>query len=262
MAEKIRLQKYFSDAGIMSRRAAEREIEAGNVKVNGVPAHIGDSVTPGTDKVVWNGRGITPAYGLKTVVALNKPRGYVCTASDEKGRKNVTELVAAEGKRLYPIGRLDMASEGLILLTDDGELANLLTHPKHCVPKVYRVSVKGTVDEKALSVLRSPLLLEGEERPIEPVSVTLLEEGGEHRGAKLEMVLYEGRNRQIRKMCEAARLEVARLRRIRIGNISVNGIAPGTYRKLGEEEIAILRKWAKSGIPGTEFSDGTYIIEK
>jgi len=245
----------------MSRRAAEREIEAGKVKVNGQVAKLGDSVTPGKDKVVYNGRGIVFKNEQKTVVALNKPRGYVCTANDEKGRKNVTELVAAEEKRLYPIGRLDMASEGLLLLTDDGELANLLTHPKHSVPKIYRVSIKGRLDEKALATLRSPLLLEGEERPIEPCEVIVLEEPGEHRAGKLEMVLYEGRNRQIRKMCEVAGLEVARLRRIRIGNISVNGIAPGTYRVLGQEEVALLRKWAKNGLPGTEYSDGTYIVD-
>ena len=142
--EKIRLQKYFTDCGVLSRRAAEREIEAGRVKLNGQIAKIGDKVMPGVDKVVWNGRGIVFKDRVaKRVIALNKPRGYVCTASDEKGRKVVTELVEDAGGRLYPIGRLDMQSEGLLLLTDDGEFANLMMHPKHHIPKEYKVSVKG-----------------------------------------------------------------------------------------------------------------------
>jgi 23S rRNA pseudouridine2605 synthase len=242
--EKIRLQKYFSDCGIMSRRAAEAEITAGRVKVNGAVAGLGDKVEPGVDKVVWNGRGIVfKANAGKTVLAVNKPRGYVCTADDEKGRKKVTDLVAGLGLRLYPVGRLDMASEGLILLTDDGELTNLLTHPGHRIPKVYRVSVRGELGQTALGILRSPLELDGS--PIEPVEVTVLDPGSAGRSARLEMVLYEGRNRQIRRMCEAAGLEVTRLRRVRIGCVSVNGIAPGSYRRLGDDEIAALRRMAR-----------------
>lgn len=240
--EKIRLQKYFTDCGVMSRRAAEKEIADGNVLVNGRRASLGDKVTPGSDKVVWNGRGIVYHAGeRKTVVALNKPRGYVCTAKDEKGRRQVTELVEDAGIRLYPVGRLDMASEGLLLLTDDGELANLLTHPRHHVPKVYRVSVKGIVDDRVLALLRSPMVIDGTQ--IAPVTVEVLEmtDGG----AKLEMTLCEGRNRQIRKMCEQAHLDVARLRRIRIGTVSVNGIAPGKWRVLRDDEVASLRRMAK-----------------
>ena len=240
--EKIRLQKYFTDCGVMSRRAAEKEIADGNVLVNGRRAALGDKVAPGSDKVVWNGRGIVYHAGeRKTVVALNKPRGYICTAKDEKGRRQVTELVEDAGIRLYPVGRLDMASEGLLLLTDDGELANLLTHPRHHVPKVYRVSVKGVVDDKTLALLRSPMVIDGTK--IAPVTVEVLEmtDGG----AKLEMTLCEGRNRQIRKMCEQAHLDVARLRRIRIGTISVNGIAPGKWRVLRDDEVASIRRMAK-----------------
>lgn len=240
--EKIRLQKYFTDCGVMSRRAAEKEIADGNVLVNGRRASLGDKVTPDSDKVVWNGRGIVYHAGeRKTVVALNKPRGYVCTAKDEKGRRQVTELVEDAGIRLYPVGRLDMASEGLLLLTDDGELANLLTHPRHHVPKVYRVSVKGIVDDRVLALLRSPMVIDGTQ--IAPVTVEVLEmtDGG----AKLEMTLCEGRNRQIRKMCEQAHLDVARLRRIRIGTVSVNGIAPGKWRVLRDDEVASLRRMAK-----------------
>lgn len=229
----------------MSRRAAEKEIAEGRVKVNGKIAGIGDSVEPGRDRVVWNGTGIVPKNQTKTVVALNKPRGYVCTSKDEKGRKQVTELVSDLGKRLYPVGRLDMASEGLLLMTDDGDLANLLTHPGHAVAKIYRVSVRGIPDEKQLEVLSSPLLLEGETDPIEPVEVFVVDTDRQKNSARLEMTLYEGRNRQIRKMCAAAGLEVTRLRRIRIGNISVNGIAPGTYRVLTQRETDRLRSLAK-----------------
>ena len=154
--EKIRLQKYFTDCGVLSRRAAEREIEAGHVKINGQVAKVGDKVMPGVDKVVWNGRGVVFKKNVaKRVIALNKPRGYVCTANDEQGRKIVTELVEDAGGRLYPIGRLDMQSEGLLLMTDDGAFANLMMHPKHHIPKEYKVSVKGKVDEKALEILKA-----------------------------------------------------------------------------------------------------------
>lgn len=241
--EKIRLQKYFTDCGVLSRRAAEAEIAAGHVTVNGHPARVGDKVLPGSDHVVWNGRGVVWHQNeKKTVVALNKPRGYVCTAKDEKGRKQVTELVADAGIRLYPIGRLDMASEGLLLMTDDGELANLLMHPRHHVEKVYRVSVRGKVDDGVLALLRSPMEVDGTK--IQPVLVDPLELGEE--SALLEMTLFEGRNRQIRKMCEIAHLEVARLRRVRIGCVSVNGIAPGKWRVLRDDEVAALRRAARA----------------
>lgn len=249
--EKIRLQKYFTDCGVMSRRAAEREIAEGHVAVNGRKAAIGDKVMPGVDKVAWNGRGIVyHSNERKTVVALNKPRGYVCTAKDEKGRRQVTELVADAEIRLYPIGRLDMASEGLLLLTDDGELANLLTHPRHHVPKVYRVSVRGTVDDRTLALLRSAMVIDG--TPIRPVTVEVLEVN--NGSAKLEMTLCEGRNRQIRKMCEQAHLEVSRLKRIRIGTVSVNGIAPGKWRVLRDDEVASLRRMAKMKTPDSDIN--------
>lgn len=242
--EKVRLQKYIADCGLMSRRAAEAEIEAGHVKVNGVVATIGTKIVPGKDKVAVNGRGVNPRSDVSTVVALNKPRGYVCTASDEKDRKTVTELVSDLGLRLYPVGRLDMASEGLILLTDDGEFANLMMHPRHHIPKIYRVSVKGIVDERRLEILKSSIEIDG--RQTVPANVAVLEHTKD--GAKLEFILFEGRNRQIRRLCEAAGLSVSRLRRTHIGGLSVNGIAPGHYRKLSEKEIADLKGWAKNGM--------------
>ncbi len=250
--EKIRLQKYFSDSGIMSRRAAEAEIEAGHVKVNGELATLGTKVMPGEDKVVWNGRGITPRNRTTSVVAVNKPRGYVCTAKDEKDRRQVTDLVADLGIRLYPVGRLDMASEGLIFLTDDGDFANLMTHPKHHIPKYYRVSVKGDVSENQLALLGSSIKIDG--RDTVPAEVAILDK--KEGATRLEFCLMEGRNRQIRQLCEAAHLEVTRLKRTHIGNISVNGIAPGKYRLLSEKEISVLRKWAKNGLPDED--DGIY----
>ncbi len=240
--EKIRLQKYFTDCGVLSRRAAEKEIAAGHVKLNGMIAQVGDKVAPGVDKVVWNGRGVVFKQNVaKRVIALHKPRGYVCTASDEKGRKMVTELVQDAGGRLYPIGRLDMQSEGLLLMTDDGEFANLMMHPRHHIPKEYKVSVKGKVDERALEILRSPLVIDGYK--ITPAEVDIIDttEGG----TRLNFVIFEGRNRQIRKMCEQAGLTVSRLRRVKIGPISLSGIAPGTWRQLRDDEVAWLRRMAK-----------------
>ncbi len=240
--EKIRLQKYFTDCGVLSRRAAEKEIAAGNVKVNGKPAQVGDKVEPGVDKVVWNGRGIVYKQNVaKRVIALHKPRGYVCTASDEKGRKQVTELVEDAGGRLYPIGRLDMQSEGLLLMTDDGEFANLMMHPRHHIPKEYKVSVKGNVDERALGILRSALIIDGYK--ITPAEVEVLDTV--NGATRLSFIIYEGRNRQIRKMCEQAGLTVTRLRRVKIGPISLSGIAPGTWRQLRDDEVAWLRRLAK-----------------
>lgn len=251
--EKIKLQKYFSDCGIMSRRAAEREIEAGHVKVNGVAASLGDRIEPGVDRVVWNGRGITRKTRNHTTVALNKPRGYVCTADDEKGRKQVTDLVSDLGVRLYPVGRLDMASEGLIFLTDDGEFANLMTHPKHHLAKVYKVSVKGEPDEKKIASLSEPIEIDGRETM--PAEVRLVDrtEGG----YRLEFRLFEGRNRQIRRICEKAGLNITRLRRIMIGTVSVNGIAPGKYRVLSDSEISTLKKLAEKGDAGEFYAEST-----
>ena len=146
--DKIRLQKYFTDCGILSRRAAETEIAAGNVTVNGHVAAIGEKILPGDDRVFWNGKEIKPRKTKEyTYIMLNKPRGYVTSLSDPQGRKCVTELIRDLTTRVYPVGRLDMISEGCLLLTDDGDLANKLTHPRHAIPKIYRVKVSGTVSE-------------------------------------------------------------------------------------------------------------------
>ena len=167
---------------------------------------------------------------------LNKPVGCVTTADDEKGRKNVVELVSSLGKRVYPVGRLDMNSDGLLLLTDDGELANKLTHPRHNIPKIYRVNVTKAPTEEQLAILRSPLLLDGYR--IQPVKTEVISSGD---GALIEMTLFEGRNRQIRRMCEAAGLKISRLTRIAIGDLKLGTLPTGKWRHLTSDEIEYLK---------------------
>ncbi len=241
--EKVRLQKYFTECGVLSRRAAEQEIAAGRVTVNGEPAELGMKITPGSDTVLWKGRTVgrqNDKAPKKTVIAVHKPRGYVCTMKDEKGRRQVSELVSDLGYRVYPVGRLDMASEGLLLMTDDGELANLLTHPSHHVDKTYQVRVRGDVNDDIIARLGEPFMLDG--RATSPAEVRQLVSHDD--GAKLEIIIHEGRNRQIRRMCEECGLEVVRLKRVAIANIGIRNIAPGRYRILDRAEVEELRRIA------------------
>ena len=157
----VRLQKYFTDCGVMSRRAAEEQIRLGRVYVNGKPASVGDSIEPGHDVVEYEGKIIIPMCDEKVYIMLNKPRGYVTTMSDEKGRKNVSMLTSDVCVRVYPVGRLDMDSDGLLLLTNDGEFAKRLTHPKHDIPKIYQVTVRGKVSPDQLKTLGSPMTIDG-----------------------------------------------------------------------------------------------------
>ena len=188
--EKIRLQKFIADAGLMSRRAAEDEIERGNVSVNGHVATIGMKVDPAADVVTYKGRRIRFERREHTYVMLNKPRGYLSSTTDDRGRKCVTDLLDGVSARVYPVGRLDMISEGMILLTDDGELKNRLTHPSHQIGKVYRVKVGGAVSEEQMDILTSPLVIDGYK--IKPVEVTV--SGEDESGTVLKMTLFEGRN--------------------------------------------------------------------
>ncbi len=236
--EKIRIQKYFTDCGVLSRRAAESEILAGRVLVNGLPAGVGQKIDPDTDVVTYLGKPIRPLPPADHVtVMLNKPAGFVTTASDEKGRPCVTELVSDLGVRVYPVGRLDMFSTGLLLLTNDGELANLLTHPRHHLPKVYHVMVGGEVSPTQLKRLSSPMTIDGYR--LRPVKVSMLR-GWEHQ-TELEMTLGEGRNRQIRKMCEQVGLRVLALHRVAIGPLVLGHLPEGKYRRLAPTEIAALK---------------------
>ena len=237
--ESIKLQKYFTDCGILSRRAAEEEIRNGRVRVNGCVATLGTRVHPDTDTVEYNGRTLRPPRTERICILLNKPRGYLTTLSDDRGRRTVADLTKAVGRRVYPIGRLDMDSDGLLLLTDDGNLANRLTHPRHEIPKIYRVTVKGTVSSRHLDALRAPMVLDGYQ--ILPVKTDLVSYSAEQNETVLEMRLYEGRNRQIRKMCDACGLRVTRLCRIAIGELTLGELPAGSWRPLTADELSYLR---------------------
>ena len=233
MAEPIRLQKYFSDCGILSRRAAEAEIAAGKVLVNGKAASLGDRIDPEVDVVEYRGKRIQPRASRPYLyLMLNKPRGYVCTVKDEKGRRNVTELTRNAPSRVYPVGRLDMDSEGLLLLTDDGAFTNHLTHPRHEIPKIYHVTLSTPPTPEQIEALSSPMELDGYK--LLPVGIKPISEN------TLEMTLYEGRNRQIRRMCEAVGLKVTRLCRVAIGELMLAPLPLGKWRYLTDEEVAYL----------------------
>ena len=234
---KERLQKIISASGLMSRRAAEELIAAGKVSVNGVTAALGDKAEAGVDQILVDGKAL-PSVGEKLYIMLNKPRGYVTTLSDEKGRKNVSELVKELGTRLYPVGRLDMYSEGLLLMTNDGDFANRLMHPSHEIDKCYHTWVKGEDMGWAVELLRCPMEIDG--YVTSPAEVDILELNGEE--ALLAITIHEGRNRQVRKMCEAAGLKVTRLMRVSEGGVELGTLKSGKWRRLTEEELDMLRK--------------------
>ena len=226
-----RLQKLLSAAGVCSRRRAEEYILAGRVSVNGRRAALGDRADPARDRIEVDGAPLA-ASGAHTYIMLNKPRGYVTTLSDEKGRKTVAGLVADCPARVWPVGRLDLNSEGLLLLTDDGALTQRLTHPSHAVEKEYRVWVSGDVD-RALAILSAPVYDGGEALTADRV---------ERRGAnELIVVIHQGKNRQVRRMCAAAGLEVERLRRVREGALLLGGLKPGQWRFLTRQEKTVLQ---------------------
>lgn len=230
-----RLQKILAARGICSRRRAEELITAGRVSINGSAATLGQSADPDTDEITLDGKPI-PTGGEYVYIMLHKPRGFVTTLSDELGRRNVTELVDC-GQRVYPVGRLDMDSEGLLLLTNDGEFANHLMHPKAEVDKTYEVWVTDYFPG-AEKRLEKPITLDG--YTIKPPKVRLLNSQGKM--AHLYITIHEGRNRQIRRMCQAAGLKVTRLRRIAEGNVRLGNLEKGSWRYLTAEEIQELKK--------------------
>ena len=231
-----RLQKIIASRGLCSRRQAEKWIEEGRVRVNGNTAHLGDTADVTEDVIEVDGKRL-PKAGKKVYLMLNKPRGYVTTLSDEKGRKNAAELVAGCGTRVYPVGRLDMDSEGLLLFTNDGDFANLLMHPKHEVDKVYRVWVTSFAPEK-LEALKEPIELDGYLIKKPRVRAVRMEATR----AILDVTIHEGRNRQVRRMCQAAGLEVARLKRIAEGSLRIGELKTGAWRELEPKEIEALLK--------------------
>ena len=232
--ELVRLQKMLADCGVDSRRKCEELIRRGSVKVNGKVAVIGDKVDPYTDKVYVKGKRVTAAAKPKyRYIMLNKPRGYVTTMSDERGRKCVAELIEDIEERVYPIGRLDKDSEGMLLLTNDGEFANHIMHPKKHINKVYRVTVRPAITEEMVEKLQTGIVLDGRKTAPAQVRVVTKQEGR----VVLEIVIREGRNRQIRRMCESLGLEVARLKRIAVGTVKLGGLKQGMYRDSSADEI-------------------------
>ncbi len=229
---KIRLQKYLSQCAVASRRKAEELILAGKVKVNGRPAQLGDKVNPRKDTVTVSGKKIVSSKKLYYVM-LHKPRGFITTMEDERGRKCVAQLVEDVGARVYPVGRLDKDSEGLLLLTNDGAFANAMTHPSKHVPKTYRVTVRPDVTEEMLVKFNTGVEIEG--KMTSPVDAHIIEK--QEGRVVLEMILHEGRNRQIRKMCESMGLEVARLKRTAVGSIKLGMLQQGKWRHLNDDEV-------------------------
>ncbi len=232
MAQQIRLQKFLSESGVASRRKAEELIEAGKVKVNGHTARIGDKVDPVKDTVTVFGKKVTRASSTRYIL-LHKPRGYVTTLSDEMGRKCITDLIKDINERVYPIGRLDRDSEGLLLLTNDGEFANLMMHPSHHIPKHYRVTVRPSISQEQIDRMETGLVIDG--RMTAPCKVRILQKEDDR--VVLEVILYEGRNRQIRKMCEMLELDVARLKRTAMGSVRLGMLPQGKWRDLTSDEI-------------------------
>ena len=232
-----RLQKILASRGVCSRRKAEEMIAAGRVTCNGVVASLGDSADPDIDEILLDGIAL-PSQDDHVYIMLNKPRGYVTTLSDEKGRKNAAQLVADCGKRVYPVGRLDMDSEGLLLFTNDGDFANNLMHPKHEVNKTYRVVVRGYTDQ-GFEKLKEPVTLDG--YTIRKPDVVLERKSQTSDRAELLVTIHEGRNRQVRRMCDLAGMKVLRLIRISEGKLQLGRLPSGKWRHLTAEEVQALK---------------------
>ncbi len=229
-----RLQKFLSECSVASRRKSEELIREGKVRVNGKIAQIGDKIDPKKDSVTVNGKKVVKVK-QKYYIMLNKPRGYVTTMSDELGRKCVAELVQDVGAAVYPVGRLDKDSEGLLLLTNDGEFANAVMHPRKHIPKTYRVTVRSNINDAQVEKLENGIDIEGDGRDTLPASVRIIEKSAER--SVFEITIYEGRNRQIRKMCEQVSLDVIRLKRNSVGSVKLGMLKVGKWRELTEDEV-------------------------
>lgn len=250
MAKDVRLQKALADCGVASRRKAEELIAAGQVKVNGRVAKIGDKVDVKKDKITVNGKTLVTKV-RNVYIMLHKPRGYITTMNDEMDRRCVAELVGDIPERIYPVGRLDRDSEGMLLMTNDGGFANAMSHPSMHVPKTYRVTVRPGITDDQLTQIAMGIVIEGQKTA--PANVRVLSQ--EPGRVVLEIVLYEGRNRQIRNMCEALGLEVARLKRIAVGPVKLGMLQPGDWRRLTAEEVKKLLAAAKASRKGRPLSE-------
>ncbi len=242
-----RIQKILSAAGLASRRRAEEYLTAGRVTVNGRTAALGEKADPQRDDIRLDGKPVRPA-GAHTYLMLYKPRGYVTTLSDERGRRTVAQLVSGCGARVWPVGRLDLDSEGLLLMTDAGNFTQRLIHPSHQVEKEYLVTVEGDVD-RAIPVLSGPMELDG--IPLAPARIGVLSREGADR-ARLSVVIHEGRNRQVRRMCALAGLEVKRLKRVREGGLALGRLRPGEWRRLTPQELRLALGERGSTVPGKD----------
>ena len=232
MPKSVRLQKFLSECGVASRRKSEELIKAGSVKINGTVAILGDKIDPFKDKVFVRGRQVKPV-SQKVYIMLHKPRGFVTTMSDEQGRKCVADLVSDAPQRVYPVGRLDRDSEGLLLMTNDGDFSNRMMHPRSEVSKTYRVTDRPPVTDDMLSELMSGIVLDG--RRTAPCTVEIIEKDDTR--VVLRFVIHEGRNREIRRMCEAVNLEVVRLKRVAIDTLKLGMLQQGKWRELTEQEV-------------------------
>lgn len=232
-----RLQKIIAAAGLTSRRAAEELIAAGKVRVNGAVASLGDKADAARDRITVDGKSLAPPEE-KVYIMLNKPRGYVTTLKDEKGRRTVAELVSGPGVRLYPVGRLDMNSEGLLIMTNDGELAERMMHPRGGVEKCYRTTVTGEDIPAAAEKMKESMLIDGYRTRGARVEIERLTD----KGGVLLVAIGEGRNRQVRKMCEQVGLRVTRLCRISEGGLKLGNLRSGEWRELTRAEIARLKQ--------------------
>lgn len=229
---KVRLQKVLSERGVASRRKAEELIAAGHVKVNGRPAQLGDKVDDRKDVIHVRGKKLGAAP-QSVYIALHKPRGYITTMADDRGRKCVEELVRSVGVPVYPVGRLDKDSEGLLLMTNDGDFSNAIMHPAHHIPKFYRVTLRKPMSEEQKIKFEEGMMLDG--RMTAPAQVSIVSSAPDR--CVVEITLYEGRNRQIRRMCEMLGLEVIRLRRNAVGKVKLGMLPVGNWRYLTPDEV-------------------------
>jgi 23S rRNA pseudouridine2605 synthase len=240
----MRIQKLLSEAGVLSRRKAEEYVRDGRVTVNGRPAVTGQDVNPKRDAVAVDGKQVDTA-GRRSLlyVMLHKPRGYVTTLSDDLGRRCVAELIAGLPGRVYPVGRLDRDSEGLLIFTNDGEFANLMMHPRNHVGKTYRVTVHPAMTDEQAARLAAGVEMEAGDKTAPAQLSVITEEPGR---TVFRLTIYEGKNRQIRRMCEAVGLEVARLRRVAVGPVKLGMLPPGKWREMTPEEVRSLRRAAQA----------------
>ncbi len=229
---KIRIQKYLSDIGIMSRRAAEREIASGNITVNGIVAKLGDKIDPANDAILINNLPVSEQH-KKYYILLNKPIGYITTMKDEFGRKTITELLKDIPCRIYPVGRLDAQSEGALICTNDGEFANKVIHPSFDSEKTYLVYSNTVVTDEQITFLNNLRKLDNE--TIRPVETKIIKKA-EHYSI-IEFKLHEGKNRQIRRMCEKANINIMQLKRTSVGKVSLGNLPSGKWRSLTSDEI-------------------------